>query len=171
MSTTTRSRYTRVVNRLKKCIVDITNGIPSLELDLYSREPERIQRAITSLSEREDTLIQGLDEIKALEEVWRSYIVGLTDDKARGDKDKLMDTYTQTQDGPDDTIEQVRGIITLLRKKRQSAQCEETPVNRSSPELPAAQPSRTAVVLPKITLPTFNGDSSDWTTVHGDSRH
>uniref|UniRef100_A0A1I7WGQ7 Uncharacterized protein n=1 Tax=Heterorhabditis bacteriophora TaxID=37862 RepID=A0A1I7WGQ7_HETBA len=38
MSTTTRSRYTRVVNRLKKCIIDITNGIPSLEIELYSRE-------------------------------------------------------------------------------------------------------------------------------------
>uniref|UniRef100_A0A1I7WVZ9 Uncharacterized protein n=1 Tax=Heterorhabditis bacteriophora TaxID=37862 RepID=A0A1I7WVZ9_HETBA len=44
------------------------------------------------------------------------------------DEDKLMDTYTQTQDGPDDTVEQVRGIITLLEGKSSSSM-QETPVN------------------------------------------
>uniref|UniRef100_A0A1I7WG76 t-SNARE coiled-coil homology domain-containing protein n=1 Tax=Heterorhabditis bacteriophora TaxID=37862 RepID=A0A1I7WG76_HETBA len=29
-----------------------------------------------------------------------------------------MDTYTHTQDGLDDTVEQVRGITTLLRRKK-----------------------------------------------------
>uniref|UniRef100_A0A1I7W6B2 CCHC-type domain-containing protein n=1 Tax=Heterorhabditis bacteriophora TaxID=37862 RepID=A0A1I7W6B2_HETBA len=156
MSTTIRSRYIRTINGLKGCLIELATVMPNLDLK--------------SVSNYEAALEHDLEAIKSLEEA----------------EEQLMNNYTQASDGPDEVLEQAQRTIKSIRQRKQArhVRCETLPTlpstSRASSEpqtnlaqgiaetnMPllnstqAIQPTP-AVVLSKITLPTFTGETFDW---------
>lgn len=111
------------------------------------------REAKVDIEQREDFAAQ-VDEIKELKQNFHAYQAQYEDElEAREDGDALEEQF-QIRERFDDELFEIK---TLIRKLRVSH--EVTDDQAREPKTPSTVPN---IRLPKISLPTFNGDLSTW---------
>uniref|UniRef100_A0A1I7WCD6 Protein kinase domain-containing protein n=1 Tax=Heterorhabditis bacteriophora TaxID=37862 RepID=A0A1I7WCD6_HETBA len=127
--------------------------------------------ALKRLADFEATIANLMEQISLLGTRWTTFITWLPDQTARNERDRKMCNYTQVDDGADDATDQTRAILASIRNLSEKyrlhmttnlASSETKREDFRSEELNIVSGTLTSIALLKITLPTFDDNTTEW---------